>query len=259
MDPDPRTDSGAQPGPTAASRACGRSIMTTHVTDERASEAAATAAELYWLGVRRMAPLLLGLFPFALVVGDAVAHAGNVAAAWAGTLLVYSASAQLAALATLAKGSGWEAAACIGILVNVRLSAYATAMQPEWSGAGRARKVLAGLLIADPPWALARAHGDGRRAFYLGAASLTAVAWPIFTTLGMVMSGALRQLPVLTLMPAIALAALVVPHLRARPAALSLIAAMVAAIATVGLPAGQALGLTGLVGGAAGVCLRPGR
>jgi predicted branched-subunit amino acid permease len=259
MDPVPRTASGAQPGSTAAPRACSRSIMTTHVIDERASETVATARELYWLGVRRMVPLLLSLVPFALVVGDAVAHAGNVAGAWAGTVLVYSASAQLAALATLAKGSGWGAAACIGILVNVRLSAYATAMQPEWTGAGRARKVLAGLLIADPPWALARAQGNGRRAFYLGAASLTAVAWPIFTTLGMVMSGSLRQIPVLTLMPAMALAALVVPHLRARPAALSLVAAMLAAIATVGLPAGQALGVTGLVGGAVGVCLRPGR
>ncbi len=98
-------------------------------------------------------------------------------AAWLGTWLIYGGAAQLAVLDVLAHGSGWVAAAVVGLLVNLRLAAYATAMVPEWrtrlaaaSAAGR------GSILTDAPWALARARTRGAQSYYLGAALTLLVA-----------------------------------------------------------------------------------
>ena len=86
-------------------------------------------------GARAMAPMLVAYAPFGLLVGAAVAASANPLAAWLATWTIYGGAAHLAVLDVLAHGSGWMAAAAVGLLVNVRLTAYATAMAPEWRSA----------------------------------------------------------------------------------------------------------------------------
>ena len=188
-------------------------------------------------GVRAMAPMVVVYVPFALLVGSAAASSANPLAAWLATWTIYGGAAHLAVLEVLAHGSGWVAAALVGLLVNARLSAYAAAMAPEWRSAPLARRALAGALLTDAPWALAQQRPTGSRAYYLGAALTLFVAWPTLVTLGMFVAGDW----------------VTVPQLRQRPVAVAAGAASVTALATVSLDAGPALLACAAVGAAAGL------
>ena len=108
-----------------------------------------------------MAPMVVVYVPFALLVGSAAASSANPLAAWLATWTIYGGAAHLAVLEVLAHGSGWVAAALVGLLVNARLSAYAAAMAPDWRSAPLARRALAGALLTDAPWALASSAPPG--------------------------------------------------------------------------------------------------
>jgi len=205
-------------------------------------------------GAAAMAPMLLAYLPFGLLVGAAVAASDNPVAAYLATWTIYGGAAHLAVLDVLGHGSGWVAAAAVGLLVNVRLSAYATAMAPDWRSASARRRVAAGVMLTDAPWALARGHrAAGRRDYYFGAAGLLFVGWPTLVTIGVLAGQWVTALPVAGLLSAMTLGAIVVPQLRERPTAVAVGVATVTAVLTAGLPAGPALLVAGATGGAAGV------
>lgn len=215
-------------------------------------------SDLY-AGARAMTPLLLAYVPFGLVVGAAVASSANPLAAWLAIWTIYGGAAHLAVLDVLAQGSGWLAAAVVGLLVNARLTAYATAMSPEWRTAPLRVRALAGLMLSDAPWALARGRQDGQRRFYLGAALVLFAAWPVLVTLGVLFGSVVDAVPVVDLLPALALGAMVVPQLRQRPAAVAAFAAAASAVPTRHLPAGVALAVAAAVGTVAGVLVERSR
>ena len=193
-------------------------------------------------GIRAMAPMILAYAPFALVVGAAVASSANPWAAWLATWTIYSGAAHLAVLGVLSQGSGWAAAAAVGLLVNARLTAYATAMAPEWRSAPRGQRALAALMLTDAAWALARDRQHGQRQFYLGAAGALFVGWPVLVTVGVLAGQLVTAFPVTNLLPALALGAIVMPQLRQRPAAVAAAAAAMVAVLTAHLSAGVSFG-----------------
>ncbi|QBR93869.1 AzlC family ABC transporter permease [Nocardioides euryhalodurans] len=191
-------------------------------------------------GVLAMAPILLAYLPFAVVVGTAVARSDNPLAAWLGTSTIYGGAAHLAVLDVLSGGAGWLPAASIGLLVNARLAAYATAMAPQWRSAPLRRRVAAAVMLTDAPWGLARGRED-RGDFYLGAAAALFLGWPLMVTVGAFVGERLSAAPVTGLLPALTLGALVAGRVRVPPVARAVAAAGVAAVVTAGLPAGPAL------------------
>jgi predicted branched-subunit amino acid permease len=203
-------------------------------------------------GARAMLPILLAYAPFGLLVGAHVAASSNPVAAWLGTWVVYGGAAQLALLDVLGHGSGWATAAVVGLLVNLRLAAYATAMVPAWRHTSLRRRVAAALLLTDPPWALARTRLRGAQAYYFGAALMMLVTWPTLVTIGVFVGGRLEGYAVTALLLPLTLGAIVVPQLRQRTTAIAVGAAAVCAVLTLPLAAGPALALIGLVGGLAG-------
>ncbi len=198
-------------------------------------------------GVRAMAPMLVALVPFAVVVGTAVAQSDNRLAAWLGTSTIYGGAAHLAVLDLLSDGAGWVSAAAVGLLINVRLAAFATSMVPEWRSAPLRQRVAAGVMLTDIPWALSRDR-RGQRQFYLGAALTLFLAWPVMVTTGMLLGGWLAELSVTAILPALSLGALVMTRVRARPMAIAVTAAGAAAVATAGQPASVALAICAIVG-----------
>jgi predicted branched-subunit amino acid permease len=198
-----------------------------------------------------MAPMLLAYAPFGLLVGAAVGASANPVAAWLGTFLIYGGAAHLTVLELLRQGSGWAAAATVGLLVNVRLSAYATAMAPQWRSASAGERAVAAVMLTDAPWAIS--HGRGSRRFYLGAALTLWVAWPVLVTLGVLVGGRLSAVSVADLLPALTLAVVMVGQLRHRPALAAVAAASGVAVLTRGLPPGLALLLAAAAGSLVGV------
>ncbi|MGN6577927.1 MAG: AzlC family ABC transporter permease, partial [Nocardioides sp.] len=211
-------------------------------------------------GVRAMAPVAVAYVPFGLLVGTSVAASDHPLAAWLATWTVYGGAAHLAVLDVLGHGSGWVAAGAVGVLVNARLAAYSTAMAPQWRTASLRTRLLAGLLLTDAPWALARSRTSGQRSYYLGAAGLLWLVWPALVTLGALGGGRFGALPVLGLLSAMTLGSVVVTQLRRRPVAAAAGAAALTAVPASALPAGAALGLAALVGTLAGaLATDPGR
>lgn len=204
-------------------------------------------------GARAMLPVVLAYAPLGLLVGAQVAASTEPVAAWLGTWLIYGGAAQLAVLDVLGHGSGWVTAAVVGVLVNVRLAAFATAMHPEWRSASLRRRVAAAVMLTDAPWVVARNRPGAPREYYLGAAVSLFVVWPSMVSLGALMGGHLDATPIASLLLPLTLGAVVAPQLRQRPAAAAIVAAAVCAVATLPLPTGPALALTGIVGGVAGV------
>jgi predicted branched-subunit amino acid permease len=206
-----------------------------------------------------MAPIAVAYVPFGLLVGASVASSDQPLAAWLATWTVYGGAAHLAVLDVLGHGSGWLAAGAVGVLVNARLAAYSTAMAPQWRTASLRTRLVAGLLLTDAPWALARGRASGRRSYYLGAAGLLWLVWPALVTLGALGSGRFGALPVLGLLSAMTLGSVVVTQLRQRPVALAAGASALTAVVAAGLPASAALGLAALTGTLAGaLAARPG-
>lgn len=228
---------------------------------DRAPATAATSADAraFRAGVRAIAPILVALVPLSLVVGQRIAAGPDPLAGWAGSFVVYSIGAQLAAFDVLSHGSGWLSATAVGLLVNLRLAAYATSMQPDWATATLRRRLLAGLVLSDPPWALARSRGEhDRRAYYLGAALAMFVVYPMLTGVGVLVGARLSDVAVLALLPALSFSALIAPQLRQRANAVAAGAALVCCVATAGLSSGPSFALTGAVGGLVGwVAWRP--
>jgi predicted branched-subunit amino acid permease len=225
--------------------------MSVGLLDRRAAEADATA-RAFRDGVRAIAPVLVALVPLSLVVGQHIAADGDPLAGWAGSWVVYSAGAQLAALDVLDHGSGWVSAAAIGLLVNLRLAAYATAMQPDWATARLSRRLLAALVLSDPPWALSRGREHDRRAYYLGAGVAMFVVYPMLTGVGVLVGARLADVAVLALLPALSLGAVIAPQLKVSETAIAVGVAAVCAVATIAMPSGLSFALTGAVGGAVG-------
>jgi predicted branched-subunit amino acid permease len=201
-------------------------------------------------GARAMAPVLLAFLPFAVAVGTAITQSDNRLAAWLGTSTIYGGAAHLAVLDLLAHGSGWMSAAAVALLVNVRLGAFATSMVPEWRSAPLQQRLAAAVMLTDAPWALSRNRVD-QRDFYLGAALTLFLAWPVMVTVGMLLGGWLSAFAVTAILPPLSLGALVAPRLRARPTAVAVTAAAVAALVTIDQPAGPSLVICAVVGATA--------
>ena len=204
-------------------------------------------------GARAMLPILTAYAPLGLVVGAHVAASADPVAAWFGTWVIYGGAAQLAVLDVLAHDPGWVTAAVVGVLVNLRLAAYATAMVPTWRSAPLRRRVAAALILTDAPWALARTRTRGAQSYYLGASVALLLVWPVLVTIGVFVGGHIEGLAVTALLVPLTLGAVVVPQLRDRTAAVAMAAAVSCALLTLHLSAGVALALVGVVGGIAGM------
>ena len=168
-------------------------------------------------GFRAMTPVLVAYAPFALVVGTAVATSPDPWSAWAGTWLVYGGAAQVAVLDVTAHGGGWVSAAVIGLLINVRLAAYAAAMAPAWRAQPARRRAAAAVMLTDAPWALARDRGRDDPAYFLGAALALFLTWPAMVSVGALVGSHVDAGPTADLLLPLTLGVIVVPQLRRRP------------------------------------------
>ena len=223
--------------------------MSTTTLDQQGSPEAVAVRD----GFRAMAPVVLAYVPFALVVGAAVSSSADPWSAWAGTWLVYGGAAHVALLDVLAHGGGWTAAAAVGLLVNVRLTAYAAAMAPAWRSEPAWRRIAAAVMLTDAPWVLARDRARNAPSYYLGAALALFIAWPAMVTTGTLVGSHVSGVPFTDLLTPLTLGAVMVRQLRRRPAAAAIAVAAVTAVLTAPADAGTALLLAGSAGAAAGL------
>jgi predicted branched-subunit amino acid permease len=203
-------------------------------------------------GARAMAPMILAYAPFGLLVGAAVAASEHPLAAWLSTWTIYGGAAHLAVLDVLQRDAGLVAAVFVGLLINARITAYAVSMAPTWRTASALARAAAAMMLTDATWAMAHhrsaANPAAVRRYYFGAGLTLWIGWPSLVTVGALTGSWLHAFPVATLMPTLTLAAMAVPHLRARPGLAAGVGAVVTAVATASWSSGPALALSAAVG-----------
>jgi predicted branched-subunit amino acid permease len=208
-----------------------------------------------WDGLRDVFPVLVGLAPFAVVIGVSlsqlqITHVLGVIASG----LVYAGSAQLAAMNLIGSGADVVTILFTVAVINARLLMYGAALEPRFRDQPRWFRWLAPHFIVDQTYALALGRPElandparFRRYWLTIAAAITAV-W--LGVIGLSLLAGARMSPASPLMiaaPAIFIGMLV-PKLAHRR---SLVAAVTAAIvSSVGsiLPNGLGL-LAGILAG----------
>jgi predicted branched-subunit amino acid permease len=153
------------------------------VTDEKASGVATRRGDLA-AGARAMAPWLIGIAPYGLVIGVSSARADvPTLAGWLTGPLIYSGSSQVAAIQLLDAGAAPLVVITSALAINLRLVLYSATMAHHWRDAPRWWQALAAYLLVDPSLAVGvdgyERTGDRHRGHlhYLGGAVLLWAVW----------------------------------------------------------------------------------
>ena len=106
-------------------------------------------------GLREIAPLLLGIVPFSVVVGvTAVDRGYGLDGAVLSSVVVYAGAAQLVFFDLVAGGTPLAVAIGSGLLVNARMLMYGAGLAPLFADLSLPRRAAGAYLMTDPGYAL---------------------------------------------------------------------------------------------------------
>jgi branched chain amino acid efflux pump len=212
----------------------------------------AGAGVAFLLGVRALAPLLVGVAPFGVIYGVVALQNGlSPAAALAMSSLVFAGSAQF----LLAQLAGADAPALVMIgavfLLNLRHALYSASVAPHLAHLPARWKALLAYLLTDEAYAAAitplMTAADRRHAHWIlcGAGVALWAGWQLSTLAGILLGAGLpADLPLDFALP-LTFIAIVVPLISDRFRLLAALAAAALAVVLAGLPY-----KTGLLGAA---------
>src|SRR4051794_17414104 len=182
-----------------------------------------SAAEVR-VAVRDLAPVVVGLAPFAVLIGVTGVRSGvGGGTGVLSSVALLGGSAQLTTLTMLADGASPVAVVAAVALVNARFLLYAAALEPAFRDQPRWFRWLAPHFVVDPTYALATGRRDlddaaRFRRWWLTTGIGLAVAWIGLTALGVVLAPVLPVSAALDVAAPAMFLAVLVPLLRARPA-----------------------------------------
>ena len=154
-----------------------------------------TARGDFLAGVRAMAPLLLGIVPFALVAGITAVDAGLTLAQTVGmSVVVFAGASQLAAIELIGKSAPAAVVVLTAVVINLRFVMYSASIAPYFRGFDRPSKWLGAYVLTDQAYALSVTEfrettpaERSRKWFYFGTAVTLWVVWQAGTAAGAVL------------------------------------------------------------------------
>jgi 4-azaleucine resistance transporter AzlC len=210
-------------------------------------------------GVRTVAPVLLGVVPFALVAGVAAVSAGlSLVEAMGMSVVVFAGASQLAALDLLSQDAPLVVVVVTAAVINLRMMMYSASIAPHFRSVSARWKAVLAYLLTDQAYALSltRFGADDdvdRKRFYLGIAATIWIVWQLGTLAGVLVGTGVPDSWGLEFAVPLVFLAVLVPALEDRA---SLVAGAVAAAVAVGgggLPLNLGLLVAATVGIAVGL------
>ena len=213
-------------------------------------------------GVWAMAPLWLGVVPFALVYAVLARDAGlSVLETQALSALVFAGSAQVSAVGLIGSGAAAVGIVSTTFLLNVRHVLYGLSLGRRIPLSRRQRPAAA-YFLTDEAFGVVAASGQRTFAFLLGAELSLFAMWNLATLGGAIAGSAIAdpaELGIDFVFP-LAFLALLVPLVRTRVELVVAVASgTIAYVAARGLPGGLPIVVTGVVGSLLGAALTSGR
>ena len=209
-----------------------------------------------------MAPLWLGVVPFALVYAVLARDAGlSLLETQALSVLVFAGSAQVSAVGLFGSGAWALEIVSTTFLLNVRHVLYGLSLGRRTPLSRRQRPVAA-YFLTDEAFGVVAASGERTFAFLLGAELSLFAMWNLATLGGAIAGSAITdpaELGIDLVFP-LAFLGLLVPLVRSRVELLVAVASgAIAYVAARGLPGGLPILLAGVVGSLLGAALTSGR
>jgi predicted branched-subunit amino acid permease len=205
--------------------------------------------------LRDVSPMLVGLAPFAMVLGVAMRDADiSTPTGLIGSLVMYAGSAQLAAIALMKSGAGIVSIMVAVAMINARFVMYGAALEPRFRSQPAWFRWLAPHFLVDQSYILADSRSDlGNpqrfRRYWLTVAAAIGVVWLSAIGLTLTVGDLLPAETPLTFAPTVILVGILVPKLRYKKARQAAVAAVLTTLCGASLPSGGGL-LLGVVVGA---------
>jgi predicted branched-subunit amino acid permease len=218
-------------------------------------------------GARAVAPMLIGVVPFGLVVGATSAtHGFGTGAAMGLSTIVFAGASQLAVLQALAGGGSALVAAIAAWTINLRILLYSASLAPELSHESTPRRLVAAYFLTDQAyavsitkWKVEHTEPHRRLPYYMGAGVTLWVVWETATLLGALAGSAVpADVPLDFAIPLVFLV-LLVPTLVTKPAVVAATAGGGAAVLAGELGAGALSIVFGAVAGIVAGAIAEGR
>jgi predicted branched-subunit amino acid permease len=218
------------------------------------------AGAAFQAGVRRALPLAVGIFPFGVVYGVAVAQSD--VSPWIGgsaSVFLFAGASQLSLLELHQGGAAFLVAVGTALVINARFVLYSAALAPAFAEFPAPWRWGLPHLMTDQAATLSLLEFDHdrdpltRRWFYLGAAAVLFVLWQVGTVLGIVAGTEVPDSLQLGFIIPLMFTALVVPALDRRPAWVAAVVSVAATLLLAWLPPGTNIllgALTGILAGA---------
>lgn len=201
-------------------------------------------------GARAIGATVVGTFCWGLVTGVAMVKAGlSPIHALGMVVLVYSGTAQLAALPLIAAGASLPAIWLTALLANLRFVVYSAVVASEFRGLPLGRRLALGWMTTDTGLAAyfgraatgqGRARGEEplrqRAARFVGTNATVYAGWSLGSIAGVLLAGLIPDSPRIAFVGVLAVLALVGPMLTTRAATGAAIAAAAVALAGSGWP-----------------------
>lgn len=111
--------------------------------------------------LRDIGPILVGLVPFAMILGVTMSAAGiHAGVGIFGSFVIYAGSAQLAALALMQSGAGLSVILLSVVIVNSRLLLFGASLEPHFRHQPRWFKWLGPHFLIDPSYVVASQRAE---------------------------------------------------------------------------------------------------
>jgi len=209
----------------------------------RANALPGTPGAAFAVGVREMLAGVPAMAAWSLVTGVAMAKSAlTLMQAMGLSLIAYAGTAQLAALPLLAVGAPIVVTVMSALMVNLRFVIYSAALAPSLRMLPLRHRLLLGYLISDMGFVFymrrePQLRDSPMRAWYFAGLGLTMfIVWHSASLVGLYAAASIPESWGLDFVGTLALLALLVPMLAARPSWAGALAAGVLSLVLRGLP-----------------------
>lgn len=206
-------------------------------------------------GLRAGLPLLIGVAPFGLVTGVAMAAVGlPPLEAMAMSVLVYAGAAMLAATQLIAEGSPALVVVLAAAIVNLRLVMYSASVRHFFAREPLWRRIVVSYFLVDHAYAMTLARFDGRPDapakfdYLLGLSIPVWILWQATVGIGLAVGNQLPAAWQLDFAAPLAFIALSIPLLRDRAMVAAAVSAGLTVVALHALPFKLGLAIAAAVG-----------
>lgn len=211
-------------------------------------------------GARAVAPVLIGVLPFALIAGVVAVRLGLSPWAASGlSVLLFAGASQLAAIQLIHDGAPLLIVLVTVFFINLRFTMYSASLAPHFRGARARTKAITAYLLTDQAYVLGlygfpeRSDLARRVAFYIGVALPLWLCWQVATVVGALAGSRLPDSWGLEFAIPLTFMAMIVPSITDRSTVAAALVGGVVAVLGHALPWNLGLILGALAGIAAGM------